>query len=71
MKKDLKELYKTQVVPSLMKEFNYKSVEQVPKLVKISVNRGLGEGSSSSKDMELSLSELWFPPPAGPRHVYL
>jgi large subunit ribosomal protein L5 len=58
MKKDLKELYKTQVVPSLMKEFNYKSVEQVPKLVKISVNRGLGEGSRSSKEMELSLTEL-------------
>jgi len=45
MKKDLKVLYKEQVVPSLIKEFGYKNIEQVPKLVKVSINRGVGEAA--------------------------
>ena len=47
MKKDLKVLYKEQVVPSLIKEFGYKNIEQVPKIVKISINRGVGEGGNA------------------------
>ncbi|MCX7943524.1 MAG: 50S ribosomal protein L5, partial [Deltaproteobacteria bacterium] len=39
----LKELYKKEIVPRLMKEFNYKNVMQVPKLHKITINMGLGE----------------------------
>jgi large subunit ribosomal protein L5 len=58
MRKDLKELYKNQVVPSLVKEFGYKNVEQVPKIIKVSVNRGLGEGSRSSKELDISLNEM-------------
>jgi large subunit ribosomal protein L5 len=45
MKKDLKVSYKEQVVPYLIKEFGYKNIEQVPKLVKISINRGVGEAA--------------------------
>ena len=58
MTKDLKQLYKTQIVPSLMKEFGYKNIEQVPKLVKVSINRGIGEGSRSSKELDVSLTEM-------------
>jgi len=45
MKLDLKGLYKQKIVPSLIEEFGYKNIEQVPKIVKISVNRGIGEAS--------------------------
>jgi large subunit ribosomal protein L5 len=41
-----------------MKDFGYKNVEEVPKLVKISINRGLGEGSRNSKELDLSVKEL-------------
>ena len=40
------------------KEFGYQNIEQVPKLVKISVNRGLGEASKNSKEFENSLKEI-------------
>ena len=55
MKLDLKGLYKTKIVPSLIEEFGYKNIEQVPKLVKISVNRGIGEASKMLKNLMLVL----------------
>ena len=58
MKLDLKGLYKQKIVPSLIEEFGYKNIEQVPKLVKISVNRGIGEASKNSKELEVSLQEI-------------
>jgi large subunit ribosomal protein L5 len=58
MKLDLKSLYKQKIVPSLIEEFSYKNIEQVPKLVKISVNRGVGEAAKNSKELDLSLQEL-------------
>jgi large subunit ribosomal protein L5 len=58
MRKDLKNLYRQKVVPLLIKNFGYKNVEKVPKLVKVSVNRGLGEASKNSKEMELSIKEI-------------
>ena len=54
----LKKLYKQKIVPSMIKEFGYKNIEQVPKLVKISVNRGAGEASKNSKELEVSANEL-------------
>ena len=39
----IREMYKAEVVPYLMKRFNYKNVNQVPKLVKITINGGLGD----------------------------
>ena len=58
MKLDLKSLYKQKIVPSLIEEFGYKNIEQVPKLVKISVNRGVGEASKNSKELDTSIGEL-------------
>jgi len=58
MKKDLKVLYKEQVVPSLIKEFGYKNIEQVPKIVKISNNRGVGEAAKNSKDLDSCVDEI-------------
>jgi len=58
MKVDLKNLYKQKIVPSLIDEFGYKNIEQVPKLIKISVNRGVGEATKNSKALDLSAEEL-------------
>ena len=58
MKLDLKSLYKQKIVPALIEEFGYKNIEQVPKLVKISVNRGVGEASKNSKELDVNLEEL-------------
>ena len=58
MTKSSKKLYKDYVVPSLIEEFGYVNPEQVPKITKISVNRGLGEGSRNSKELEVSLKEI-------------
>ena len=58
MKLDLNSLYKQKIVPVLIKEFGYKNIEQVPKLVKISVNRGIGEASKNSKELDASVHEM-------------
>jgi len=58
MYKDLKKSYREQIVPSMIKDFNYKNIEQVPKVTKISVNRGLGEATKNSKELDLSLQEI-------------
>ncbi len=48
----LKEHYKTQVIPSLTKEFGYTNVMAVPKVEKISLNIGLGEATQNAKLMD-------------------
>jgi len=58
MKLDLKGLYKEKIVPSLIEEFSYKNIEQVPKLMKISINRGVGEASKNSKELDASVKEM-------------
>jgi large subunit ribosomal protein L5 len=42
----------------MVKDFGYKNIEQVPKITKITINRGVGEASKNSKDLEASLEEL-------------
>ena len=42
----------------MIEEFGYKNIEQVPKLVKISINRGFGEASKNSKELEASVKEM-------------
>jgi len=42
----------------MIEEFGYKNIEQVPKLVKISVNRGIGEASKNSKELDASFEEM-------------
>jgi len=54
----LKEKYEKEIVPALMKEFNYKNIHQVPKLVKIVVNMGIGEGSRNYDIIERHANEL-------------
>ncbi|MEB3224183.1 MAG: 50S ribosomal protein L5 [Synechococcus sp.] len=58
MSKRLKTLYQDTIVPKLTEQFGYTNVHEVPKLVKISVNRGLGEASTNAKAMESSIKEL-------------
>jgi len=53
-----KELYNKEIIPALMKEFNYKSVMQVPKLEKIVINIGVGEGHTDEKYIEAALKDL-------------
>lgn len=54
----LHKLYKEEVTPALMKEFAYKNVNEVPKLVKIVLNMGLGDVKSNSKSFNIALDEL-------------
>jgi large subunit ribosomal protein L5 len=58
MTDQLKTLYKDTVVPKLMDQFKYTNIHQVPKVVKVTVNRGLGEASQNAKALESSLNEL-------------
>lgn len=50
--------YKQEVVPALVKEFGYKNINEVPKLVKIVLNMGLGDVKSNSKSMNIAVEEL-------------
>jgi large subunit ribosomal protein L5 len=54
----LKTVYQETIVPKLKDQFGYSNIHQVPKLVKISVNRGLGEASQNAKALESSLNEI-------------
>ena len=50
--------YNEEVVPALIKKFNYKNVNQVPKLVKITINGGLGDVKDNAKSVQLVQQEL-------------
>ena len=54
----LKETYKNDVFKSLMEQFKYDNVMQVPKLEKITINIGLGEAKENAKLMEGAVEEL-------------
>ena len=54
----LKEFYKSEVAPALMKKFNYESVMQIPKLDKIVINVGCGEARDNPKVIESVLTDL-------------
>ncbi|MBO7507914.1 MAG: 50S ribosomal protein L5 [Paludibacteraceae bacterium] len=54
----LKQEYAKRIVPSLMKEFNYKTVMQVPVLEKIVINQGLGLAIADKKIIEVAINEL-------------
>lgn len=58
MNPSLQTLYLNKIKPQLRKKFEYNNVHNIPKLVKITVNRGLGETSQNAKSMENSLLEL-------------
>lgn len=54
----LKEQYVKEVIPALMKKFEYKSVMQVPKLDKIVINIGLGDLKENPKALENAMNDL-------------
>ena len=54
----LKEYYKKEVVPSLQKDYGYKNINMVPKIVKIVINMGLGEAVQDVKIIDKAVSEL-------------
>jgi len=54
----LKEKYLKEIVPSLQKKYNYKSVMQVPKLEKIVVNIGVGDATTNSKLLDAAVADL-------------
>ena len=54
----LREQYEKEVVPALMKKFNYKSVMQVPRLEKIVINIGLGDVKENPKSLDNAIAEL-------------
>jgi large subunit ribosomal protein L5 len=54
----LKERYLSEVVPALRKEFGYTNVMAVPKITKVVVNMGLGEGTQNAKIVDTGAEEL-------------
>ena len=54
----LREFYKDTVVPELVKQFGYKSVMEVPRIEKITLNMGVGEAVADKKVMEHAVSDL-------------
>lgn len=54
----LREFYKEAVVPELVKQFGYKSVMEVPRIEKITLNMGVGEAVADKKVMEHAVSDL-------------
>ena len=58
MKLPLNQIYQESIVPQLKEEFGYKNIHEVPKIVKITINRGLGEASQNAKALESSITEL-------------
>jgi large subunit ribosomal protein L5 len=53
-----KELYQNEVVPALKEKFQYKNVMQVPKLTKISINKGIGAAVADKKLVDIGVEEL-------------
>jgi len=54
----LKEYYQTTVIKKLMNDFNYKSIMEVPRISKITLNIGLGEATTDKKIVENALADL-------------
>ncbi|MDP5082074.1 MAG: 50S ribosomal protein L5 [Winogradskyella sp.] len=54
----LKEAYRKVVVPKLHEQFGYKSTMQVPKLLKICINQGIGGATQDKKLVDIALNEL-------------
>lgn len=58
MANKLKTTYQETIVPKLMEQFQYTNIHQVPKVVKVTLNRGLGEAAQNAKALESSLNEV-------------
>ena len=58
MSTTLKKQYDEQIAPALMKQFNYSTPMQIPRLVKIVLNEGLGDATQDKKIIENAINEL-------------
>ncbi|MBE9225860.1 50S ribosomal protein L5 [Phormidium sp. LEGE 05292] len=58
MAQRLKTTYQETIVPKLKEQFNYTNIHQVPKIIKVTLNRGLGEAATNAKALESSLTEI-------------
>jgi large subunit ribosomal protein L5 len=54
----LQQIYREKIVPELMKKFGYKSIMEVPRLTKITLNMGVSEAVSDKKVMEHAVGDL-------------
>ena len=54
----LKKRYRETIQPKLLKDLSLTNIHEVPKVVKVTVNRGLGEAATNAKSLEASVKEL-------------
>ena len=54
----LQSIYKEKIVPELMEKFGYKSIMEVPRITKITLNMGVGEAVADKKVMEHAVSDM-------------
>ncbi|MBK8817125.1 MAG: 50S ribosomal protein L5 [Methylococcaceae bacterium] len=54
----LETVYKEKILPELVKEFSYKSVMQAPRIVKITLNMGVGEAVADKKTLQSAVSDM-------------
>lgn len=54
----LKDTYTQEIVPAMMEKFSYKNIMQVPKLVKVVINMGMGDAKDNPKALDSALQEL-------------
>ncbi len=54
----LKTLYNETIVPQMTEQFQYKNIHEVPRVTKITINRGMGEAATNAKSLEASLNEI-------------
>jgi large subunit ribosomal protein L5 len=54
----LQKKYKDEIIPAMMKNFNYKNVMEVPRVEKIVLNMGLGEALENAKILDISMKEI-------------
>ncbi|MBC5648588.1 50S ribosomal protein L5 [Christensenella tenuis] len=54
----LKDTYKAEIVPAMMQKFEYKNVNQVPRLEKVVINMGLGEAKDNPKALDSAVEDL-------------
>lgn len=54
----LKKFYKEEIIPQLKDQFEYSSVMEVPKLVKICINQGLGQATQDKKVVDVAIEEM-------------
>lgn len=54
----LKDTYKAEIIPAMMKKFGYENIMQVPKLEKVVINMGMGDIKDNPKALDSALEEL-------------